>query len=89
MTPYRKKLKENQSEVLSTEQQLNNLSLKINDLENMLNQHPNIMLQLKMNKLSVHVSQLQEQVKSFHKYKIYKYLFYILLTFYVLKWASN
>ncbi len=89
MTPYRFKPEKDKIEILSTEQQINNLHLKIADLENMLNQHPNIMLQLRLNKLNVHVLELQEQIKTFHKYKIYKYLFYIFITFYVLKWASN
>jgi hypothetical protein len=89
MDPYRNSTNKDKCEVLSTEQQLNNLHLKIADLENMLNQHPNIMLQIRLNKLNAHVLELQEKIKTFHKYKIYKYLFYIFITFYVLKWASN
>lgn len=86
MNAYRKALKKSETEILSTEQQISNLQLEIIQLKELIHQHPNILLQLKYNQLSVEVKKLNEK---FNKPNYYKYLFVIILIFNILKFISK
>lgn len=86
MTPYRKNIEKVLSETPSTEQKISDLYLKYKELEQLVHQHPNILLQLKYNQLNVEINKLKNKIG---KPNYYKYLFIILFVFNILKFISE
>lgn len=86
MNPYRKNEEKVSYETPTIEQQVINLQLKVIELQEIVHSHPNILLQLKYNKLKSDLDKIQDKI---NKPNYYKYLFIIFMIFNILKFISR